>query len=447
MSNKPVVIIGAGCAGLSAAYQLQKKGIDYVLLEGSGRTGGRTGAVHFDPDRPESYYSYGAVFTEPNNATTFEYVKEFGFDDQYIPMDRKVYAYWLNDKVNYIVDDGNLFQSMMGLKGMPKAIIPQGVKFAANLAKAVKLIDGQNLDGLLPVSHQNTWDWTIENGGFEIADKLLAPMIQAMTAGSVRDTSAAHPIALLSGMQGMGQLKGSHALINDELTRRIGDNLHLNTKVEKIVIENGAVVGVKLENGDVIDTDYVLCCADAFDTIDMIPDAPGFITEALGSAYYSKIWQYIFTFDERFVPDDFVLLMLPPSGNPKISAIFDENIHDICGPAGSSVMHVYVPDWAADEFSAYDDETREQKVREEVARYYPQFLEGGKVVGVDYWQRGIHLEPAGQFAAIHDMFPKLQEAVNGLYLAGEYKYLVACTEGGYLTGKNDALAIAEQLGA
>ena len=81
MSNKPIVIIGAGCAGLSAAYQLHKKDIDFILLEASGHVDGRTGAEHFDPEHPEYYCSNGAVFTEPNNEVTFEYLEELGLKE------------------------------------------------------------------------------------------------------------------------------------------------------------------------------------------------------------------------------------------------------------------------------------------------------------------------------------------------------------------------------
>jgi monoamine oxidase len=45
MGNKKVVIVGAGCAGLSAAYTLKNAGIDFVVLEATDVYGGRCRSV------------------------------------------------------------------------------------------------------------------------------------------------------------------------------------------------------------------------------------------------------------------------------------------------------------------------------------------------------------------------------------------------------------------
>ena len=37
----PVIIIGAGAAGIAAGRTLQKQGIEYLILEGRDRVGGR----------------------------------------------------------------------------------------------------------------------------------------------------------------------------------------------------------------------------------------------------------------------------------------------------------------------------------------------------------------------------------------------------------------------
>src|SRR4029453_17715789 len=48
-TDAPVVVVGAGLAGLTVAYQLKKAGIDALVLESSPRVGGRIQTVIF-PD-------------------------------------------------------------------------------------------------------------------------------------------------------------------------------------------------------------------------------------------------------------------------------------------------------------------------------------------------------------------------------------------------------------
>ena len=43
MTNKKVIVVGAGMAGLAAAFRLRQAGTDVTVLESSDRVGGRVG--------------------------------------------------------------------------------------------------------------------------------------------------------------------------------------------------------------------------------------------------------------------------------------------------------------------------------------------------------------------------------------------------------------------
>lgn len=49
-----VAIIGAGVSGLTAGKLLQSQGVDYVILEGNSRVGGRTWTVSIPSAKNES---------------------------------------------------------------------------------------------------------------------------------------------------------------------------------------------------------------------------------------------------------------------------------------------------------------------------------------------------------------------------------------------------------
>ena len=67
-----------------------------------------------------------------------------------------------------------------------------------------------------------------------------------------------------------------------------------------------------------------------------------------------------------------------------------------------------------------------------------------------WWNRGrveraINLEPPGQYNAITNMKENHLSDVKGMYLGGEYMFLIACTEGAWMTGKQAALKLIDEL--
>ncbi|MBC7627873.1 FAD-dependent oxidoreductase [Ferruginibacter sp.] len=78
-SNKKITIIGAGIAGLNAAYQLQKLGLQSTLYEAGKRTGGRMYTM-------KNYFGdnittdIGGEFVDTNHEEIIELVKELQLD-------------------------------------------------------------------------------------------------------------------------------------------------------------------------------------------------------------------------------------------------------------------------------------------------------------------------------------------------------------------------------
>lgn len=80
---RPVIIVGAGAAGLSAAEELQKKGEDYIIFEGRDRIGGRIHTQNWPLTHPTQFELGAAWFHEcPQNRLAFQAEKE-GFESLY----------------------------------------------------------------------------------------------------------------------------------------------------------------------------------------------------------------------------------------------------------------------------------------------------------------------------------------------------------------------------
>jgi len=73
---RKVIIVGAGLAGLSAAYELTRAGHDVTVLEAQTRAGGRVFTLR-EPFSDGLYAEAGAMYIPDTHDLTLHYVKEF----------------------------------------------------------------------------------------------------------------------------------------------------------------------------------------------------------------------------------------------------------------------------------------------------------------------------------------------------------------------------------
>ena len=75
--DKKVVVVGAGIAGLNAAYQLRKSGIKATIYEADGRLGGRI-LTHYDDALDMGIYpEFGGDFIDSNHEDMISLAREF----------------------------------------------------------------------------------------------------------------------------------------------------------------------------------------------------------------------------------------------------------------------------------------------------------------------------------------------------------------------------------
>jgi tryptophan 2-monooxygenase len=83
VKNRKVAIVGAGAAGLCAAYELSKAGADVQVIEATDRIGGRLDARHFpraDGSTSPTLAEMGAMRFPPTGQPFFHYLREFGVE-------------------------------------------------------------------------------------------------------------------------------------------------------------------------------------------------------------------------------------------------------------------------------------------------------------------------------------------------------------------------------
>ena len=76
-SSPRVCILGAGLAGLSAAYQLGRRGLEVLILEAAPDVGGLASSIHIDGTPIERFYH----FICRGDSDLIELVSELGIED------------------------------------------------------------------------------------------------------------------------------------------------------------------------------------------------------------------------------------------------------------------------------------------------------------------------------------------------------------------------------
>lgn len=80
--GKKITILGAGIAGLVAAYELEKLGHEVTIIEGSPRIGGRVWTHRFGSEKDAPYAELGAMRIPSSHNHTLHYVNEMGLADK-----------------------------------------------------------------------------------------------------------------------------------------------------------------------------------------------------------------------------------------------------------------------------------------------------------------------------------------------------------------------------
>lgn len=441
MSSGKVVIIGAGCAGLSAAYNLKKQGVDFVVYEASKNVGGRCRTEY------EDGYEFfaGAGSTEPQWDTTFSYLKEFNLLDRIYSVGGMRFGFYRNGKVRTAFMGGTFAQNLRAIPeniaffftGIPLKAYFQLFKVLSPIGKYLKRIDSKthNYEALTEISDLSTEDFFKKYGAPDASEWFAHTLLAMMVLARPQDISIAHPLTLFSLMQGMCSMHGGLGMINDALYEQVKDRVILNTPVKKVVLKNNKVVGVETRDG-FVEADQVICGLDAVDVQKVIPDLPETMRKPLATCQYSSTYYYQWGLEKPLVNKSDTpayIVMIPPDTDSFMSYM----------SLGSSslekpVLVTPTRGWEDAKLAGLSAEDRRRKVLDEIRRFVPDFPAEPKITKVYRWDRAVNIEAPGQHNSIEDLKKNHMKDVSGLYLAGEYLFLLACTEGAFATGKKAA---------
>ncbi len=260
-SDKPVIIIGGGIAGLTAANYLRSQNVPFILYEAGSKIAGL--ATSFK-DAEGFSYDFGAHFI------TNRLAKAVGIIDDCRIVKHYGESVWIK---------GKSYNYPFGLVVIPRLTISWFKSQLKSLGKNNK--------------PQSAADWFRKKYGIALADEIALPLLEAWSGAPAEKLSASLGDGLFGGstfktlyLKTAGLLRGRAvacgynrekpetpnvwhvypnkgvSIVCDKLAEGLDDFIKLNSRVEAILVENEKVVGVQV-NGEKQEASAVISTAPA----------------------------------------------------------------------------------------------------------------------------------------------------------------------------------------
>ncbi len=280
---KTCVIVGAGLAGLSAAYKLKSAGWEVTVLDGRNRIGGRVFSHTFKDT--SLICELGAEWVGESHERMHALCEEFK-----IPLQKHQF------------EDGLMQNGKVLPKGKWGFSEPAKKAWSEMIAGYEKLTAPQkaNLD-------KTDW-WThLENIGFSQNDLIIRDLMDSTDFGeSIRNVSAFAALAEYAESSPNNEMDykmtGGNSRLVQELAARVGtENIKLDKRVTDIAQSRG-VVTVAAGRADLYTADACICTAPipSLRKIKFDPPLPAAQAAAAEKLSYSRIIKNSVLFEERF---------------------------------------------------------------------------------------------------------------------------------------------------
>lgn len=270
------LVIGGGIAGISAALRLSAKGKKVLLVEASGRLGGRAGSVS-DKKSGELLDTGQHVMTGAYK-DFFKLLDFLGIRDKARPQDALRVEFRQPGRSGYVLDTSflpgkaGMIGGMIKMKGLSISSKLRAISLLAKLNSTVSFTEGLTVLEFLSKEKQTPemihkfWEPLVLATLNSSLDKVAASLfITVMKEAFFSDKDNARLYFAALDMGSFFDRTGS--ILEDK-----GGKLLLEKKASEIIIDKGLAAGVKLSSGEVYYAESVISALPPFMLKNLIPD-------------------------------------------------------------------------------------------------------------------------------------------------------------------------------
>lgn len=445
-----VVVVGAGLAGLAAAYELRELGHEVTVLEAQGRPGGRVRTLR-EPFADGLYVEGGAMDFSEVYRQVMRYVKIFNLSMSRLDNSPLAKVYYLRGKrlsVNWSNMNAPEPDWPFDLTAEERALGMNTIfqKYFSAIDKiGAPTVPGFQVDPFKGYDQMTLAEFLKGEGASSEAVALLGSVVGFGYGWG--EVSALHRLLSDLSLFYIDTAGGSRVLTggNDQLPRAfaatMSERIHYGVPVVKILHQAGSVRVVFKRGGveEWMDADRVVCAAPvpAVRRIQFGPELPAEKRQIFERLEYLPVTRTFLQAKRRFWRDG------QEFGNAftdlPIRRMYEFPLTKWEGKRGILESHVRGPE--AERIAAMEPEERHAFVADGFDTVYPgfkrQFEVGTSIAwGSDPWAGGGYAwwKP-GQLT---DWMPKLAAPTGRIHFAGEHTALLGRTMEGALESGNRA---------
>jgi protoporphyrinogen oxidase len=264
-------IIGGGIAGLTAAYELAKKGHEVAVFEKGTELGGQASTFPIEGTRLEKFYHH--LFTSDRHI--IQLINELGLSPR---------MRWIDSQVG-LFHGGQVYDFVTPLDLLRFTPLSLPNRLWAGLVSVYlqRQTDWQKYESI------TAKEWLEKHAGKSVYSAIWGPILRGKFGDSYDEVSMTWFWGKMrlrfgsrpKGMQKeqLGYMESSFQLLIDELERQIkelGGEVHTNTPVERVVVEDKKATGLTFHVSRFTprNFDLIIATVPSFTFTEMVPELP-----------------------------------------------------------------------------------------------------------------------------------------------------------------------------
>lgn len=437
-----VVVVGAGLAGLAAAWRLSRQGLRVVVLDRSGAPGGRLAAERFDGFRLEAFPPVLCAA----DRRLLAFIDEVGLRDDVLP---------LRPLVRSFPHAGALRDVELGGLADVRRIPGVRLREALRLVRLPRLLAryGNRIDPNQPAAGADLDDRSVSEFcelyfGPSVLDRWMAPFVTSASLGDARETSRVQ--FLLEYRRSLGARPGMPRTSLSEVAERAAAQLsvQLGYRVESLEPASDGRPRVRLADGRAIAADAVVVAVPAPEALALAdPLLSPAERDGLSSVRYEPVLTVVAPLCRPLAARPQQILVPRSAGSPIESATLEPGLPSARVPEGRGLALIR----ARGDFASANAGAPDEAVAKELLGAL-ESLRPGVERAVDYTRvlrvpLGVPRFDVGRYRAIA-RFDQVQcdrrAAGRRIYFAGDYR-VHPSFEGAMLSAEDATRALVQDL--